>query len=57
MIFLVLENTWFSNFIAQGILEISERDERYYYDEPELPEDIKSTMVWDDITESHFEHE
>ncbi len=41
-----------------GILAIHKvSKKKKYYDEPELPEDIKSTMVWDDITESHFEHE
>ena len=29
----------------------------YNQDEPDPPEDIKSTMDWDDITESHFEQE
>jgi len=27
------------------------------YYELEPPEDIKSTMVWEEITESHFEQE
>ena len=38
-------------------MKLKKKEKKKDYEEPELPEDIKSTTDWDDITDSHFEQE